>query len=728
MLETLNIFSKAPKWLSDCTTCQAIWRRLTDDKYTDEINLGSFEEALSTQCSTHKPLIQSFFEYVCAEGDYPTSKDVGFDEGYEGDSLQIRDTLSGRRFESWGLLLVKKSVPDHPGTGRKLDPDWVDLDILNKWKHTCLSSHGTKCENPLRIWHTRPAWLIDVGGKCLVPGTVAESYVALSYTYGRHTQIPIDAGTLAKLQEPQALESPQLSEYVAPIIRNAIYLTSAIGERYLWADALCITHHDRRITTEQLSLMGAIYANAVVTIIAADGDSESGLAGLKGISKSRQMNQKILPFRDEQLIVRNTELFDLYRGLPYYERGWIYQEYKMSQRRILFNRGELHWECQCSVWHEEMIPGAEIDKYVDTRLKLLLAGFCDDNALKSLIEEYNELTLRYDEDALPAISGLLSVISRSFEGGFLYGIPEMFFERGLCWKPSTSMFNLRRRVRSSRPEDTQLTPDGLPSWSWVGWQGEVSAGFNEATRVTVMDYIEETIPITEWYTSHSPTDPPSKWRRIRSTWYEKRDCYKDFAKPLPPGWTRHDTPAVSPWHGEPRLYPDGCDKYVFTHDAMPETSEGLPPEWYYPFPVIDIQETTPPVMPEQTQYLFCETTKARLSGYHGGDGNEVVFRSSLKEQIGTLYLVNNEFLPLFPKSLDDKGFEVDLVAVCKTRTYSKTFNEETGTFGLPLTNGNTYNVLWIEWKDGIAYRLASGQVDAGEWEKLDQERISLILG
>lgn len=81
--------------------------------------------------------------------------------------------------------------------------------------------------------------------------------------------------------------------------------------------------------------------------------------------------------------------------------------------------------------------------------------------------------------------------------------------------------------------------------------------------------LEETTPITQWYTSHSQTDPPEMWRRIRSTRYEDRDSYKDFNKPLLPGWTRHKAPETSTWNGGPHLYPDGCDEYAFTHELMP---------------------------------------------------------------------------------------------------------------------------------------------------------------
>lgn len=41
---------------------------------------------------------------------------------------------------------------------------------------------------------------------------------------------------------------------------------------YLWADALCVTHHDPKAASEQLRSMGAIYVNAVATIVATDGD------------------------------------------------------------------------------------------------------------------------------------------------------------------------------------------------------------------------------------------------------------------------------------------------------------------------------------------------------------------------------------------------------------------------------------------------------------------------
>ncbi|KAH7116513.1 hypothetical protein B0J13DRAFT_599977 [Dactylonectria estremocensis] len=694
MPESSKVAGKTPQWASDCKACQTIWQRFADPEFQDEVNFGTFEEALCTQCPTHKPLVQTFVDYIRTPPPTfprPESRDMGITKGVTGNSVGLFESIS-KLGCFYNLLLVKdNSDPGHAGTGRVLDPDWADLEVLNEWKKRCLTLHGSKCQNPMKIWPTRPAWLVDVEQKCLVPGQTPGNFVALSYTNGNREHGIINTNILANLQKPYSLDSPELSEYLTPVIQHAIYLTSVIGERYLWVDSLCISQSDRPSTVEQLKLMGAIYASAIVTIISADDDAESGLKGLK---------------------------------------GWTYQEYTMAQRRILFNRRELHWECQCSVWHEEMSLGVEADKYINQRLAVMLAGFPDLGALGHAISLYNKRKLRYGEDALPAISGLLSVLSRSFKGGFLYGLPEMFFEHALAWRPLWSHTSLRRRIRSDRAVESQLQPSGLPSWSWIGWQGLVTDGYGEAARINDRQHwIEETIPITEWYTSQSPSDPSSRWRRIRSTWYENRDSYKDFTKPLPPGWTRHDAPETGTFRGEAWLYPDGCKKYFFTHKDMPDTDQNMG-AWYYPFPVADIQESTPPFTPEQTQYLFCKTSRAQLTGYQEGDGNLVKLRNSLGEDVGKLHLHSEESLSIFPTigAEDEARLSVDLVAVCKMRKYSKTWNQGEKIYDLPFNKEDTYLVFWVEWKDGVAYRLANGRVQAAEWDKLDAEKVSLILG
>lgn len=714
----------------DCATCRNIKKLFYDPDNADTVNLGSFKNALSDPCAGHKSLVQAFVGN-CRESYIKTeSEDMGLHPGRGNRSVQIVQSVSNAG-AYWNLLLGNiASQQNHPGTGRILDPDWVDLEILRRWKHDCLTLHGKTCHNPMKMWHVRPAWLIDVKKRCLVQGDQPGAFVALSYTYGEYRGMNIDAGMLAALQEPMALDKPEIAQLVPPIIDHAIYLTSFIGELYLWADSLCVPHHDPEATQKELKMMGAIYASAIVTIVAADDDAKVGIRGLRGISKSRQMQQKVFQFGNEQLMVRNTGIFSLSGWLPYYDRGWTFQEFMMSSRQIIFNHKEIHWQCSCSVWHEELVYGAEVDKYINPRLNLILSGFPDLSALTHTICEYNTKTLRDEEDALPGVSGLLSVLSRSFRGGFLYGTPIMFFDRMLGWNPLWTHVNLQRRTRSKRPSDKRLTPSGLPSWSWIGWRGLVSGADSEAMGINNrLPQIEETIPITEWYTGPSPKTPSSERQRIMSTWFENRESSKDPSKPLPPGWTRHDAPKTGNFREEPFLHPDGCDRFIYKHHAMPldrDAYEG----WYYPFPVAEINDTTLPCMPEQTEYLFCDTIKVTLWGRQAGDGNAASLVNSQGKVVGALGLHNEDFLAQFPSgpSTESLGLQVDLVAIYKSRTYKRTWNDKEERYGLPITKEDDYVVLWVEWIDGVAYRLACGQVEAEAWDDLPHENISLVLG
>ena len=48
--------------------------------------------------------------------------------------------------------------------------------------------------------------------------------------------------------------------------------------------------------------------------------------------------------------------------------------------------------------------------------------------------------------------------------------------------------------------------------------------------------------------------------------------------------------------------------------------------------------------------------------------------------------------------------------------------------GLEGSKYEFYNVLWAEWKDGIAYRKGCGRVMKSAWEDEEREWIDLVLG
>ena len=647
---------------SDCEVCYSFRQTLASRSSSFSMKLGTFAEAMASECSVHLSLLKAILESVPSApnphsgidiASIYASKDVRIISPKKGNAPSVKLAVELKDFTIVldFVLMQEDSVPNHPGIGRRLDPKWVDLDILKKWKLECLRVHGPRCENPMKIQPARPAWLIDVESQCLVPGIAGDNFVALSYTWGDALGLRTHFADRVKFQEPGILRSPEIAENLAPTIQHVIQLTSLIGERYLWVDALCISHADREATKQQLNLMGAIYASAVVTIVTIDTNSKDGILGLRGISAPRKKKQQIVPFGEAKLLIRSTSQFALQTAAPYHERGWTYQEYQMSQRRMLFCRGELHWQCQCSAWHEELIFGAEPEIYRNPRPSTIFYGFPDLDTFISSRHRYNKRNLSYEEDALPGISGLLSIYSRAFPGGFIYGLPQMFFDKALGWRPNWgNNLDLKRRISSGRSSITQPLTSALPSWSWIGWQGWIDQISTEPIRFHHGEHrIEETIPITEWYTSESARDPPSRRRRITSSWFENRDRFKDLSRPLPDGWSRHEAPEQSDDY-QPHLYSEGCGKYVYKHCNMPDEIDC---SWYYPFPVADIQESTPFYSPEQTPYLFCNTKKAHLWAHQvtsRDEGGQILhLRNKTCSKIGLLRPHNDQQRQTFPK-------------------------------------------------------------------------------
>ncbi|KAJ3579494.1 hypothetical protein NPX13_g1071 [Xylaria arbuscula] len=737
MAEILPL-SGSPTEFTGCAICQSIWLRLTGHVPKEPTAFGSFEQGLSDGCPTHSPLLKAFRDYI-AESKFPSDwQDVG-----------IRNDSPPRLISSlkngglvWPLLLANiASAQDSVRQGRILDPDWIDVEFLKDCKRKCFETHREKCNNPMKISPVTPLLLIDVQQNCLVSGGDAGPYVALSYVWGNsgsQGRANVPYGILQQLSQPNGLDSIEAKPFLFPIVRRAIALTAMMGERWLWVDVLCVPQGNLDVAAKEINNMGAIFGGAVVTIASADGDAQSGLLGLQGVSPSRDLCQRIFPFGSEQIVVGTHDIFSLDHGSPYHDRAWTYQEFKMSPRTIWFKEKMVSWKCQCSVWHEEHMPDSSFPTYIDPRPQSILAGIPDAGSVSHILSNYNNRQLSYPEDALSGIQGFLSVLSRAFPGGFLI----VSYETGVIiigWHPFWGHTDLQRRVRSDRPNDALTGPSELPSWSWVGWQGLIDIG-SRYDALTFNDRcyrIAETIPIVTWYTGASPTD--SRRRKISPTFLEGIPKYKEARNTLPPGWTKFDAPPEGAWRGEPSIYPDGCGDYLYSHENILKLDKET--RFYYPFPVHDITEETPPRMPSQTAYLFCETKKAHLhakpmTGKRDLPSEMEAFIMDLRDDddtiVGKLHLHNEEQLSLLTGSnasdADVTGNKVELVAISKRREYAKTWREELKRYDHPITTENLYVVLWVEWVDNVAYRLASGTVEEQAWDKLNAENVSLILG
>jgi hypothetical protein len=612
-----------------------------------------------------------------------------------------------------GLIDVRTSEKEGPHSGEAstltadgvvLDPDWINIDTLRLWLQICDNQHGDKC----KVSSTAvgfPQWLVDVDQLCVVRAKPGDRYVALSYVRGQVACLRTLRDNLEALQVPGSISDTKA--IVPRTIQDSIRLTALLGEKWLWVDSLCIVQDDVESKHTQLEEMASIYANAYVTLIAANGwDANHGLRGIKGVTESRMLPPSGLKDIHESLQPYST---------VWYSRGWTLQELIFSRRKIMFQYQMAIWECSCSNWHEAS-DIHEISPIVPPFLRCTPMevkpnlDWPDLQQYMNLIRDYNDRHLTFPEDIIAGFSGVLRMLSSVFIGGFVYGLPEMFFDDALLWQPESPV---QRRVPSSR-----ASSQSLPSWSWAGWRGDIntdswSSGYirirTDPTEKMLRNssFRHLTRPVCQWSCGDG-----TAWRKIEIGHYKElhdRRRYIAKSKPLPPNWS---------------LEIDDSDNSSFVHTSMPWW------KFYYPVTIGAVENQA---VGNSGHLLSCRTRRLQLYlGSRGGPESVCSLRRLLNVDgrcCGFIRLnefsedTEQDFRPLqWPM-----GTRCDLVAISEGSNSSPPDPMVDLHGDWPYLK-EFYNVLWIEWVDGIAYRKALGKVAKNVWDSHPEEWIDVILG
>ncbi|KAF7951175.1 uncharacterized protein EAE97_002726 [Botrytis byssoidea] len=528
--------------LTTCATCERIIE-FSDIGIRQQIAiLGTVSSLIDTECPHRRwitkldpdgPAIQNFSKLKIS-----MSKSAS--------SIVLRPSRKetgslGRHFE-----FVREKNDEYPHSRRA---------------HLCDKNHGTACEYPgklTRMDAIQPTWLIDTVAGCLVPGP------------GKVTSICYNS------QE---------------------FYQKDLWQRYLWADTLCIVQDDAETLQTELNSIARVYTTSCITIVAADGiGANHGLRGFKGITPQRDFKQNVMSMTPPIKLIDHRNRIGK-TSYVYHSRAWTHQEYLGAKRRLIFENGTVYWECSASTWSEELIP--DIKPYKARKIDLLLpqelfvdTTFPDRKNMNSLLREFNQKNLTSPGDALAAFSGIQWGLSQIFEGGLLYGIPELFFEIGLMWNP----IGFGERRYSIRKEMSQL-----PSWSFLGWQ--VGARLTddcefEATSWKRAEYVKGfQKPVTTWYTmDHTKS---TNRRQITSTWYKYKILAENIKQVPLEGWmrTRFGWDCGDPAHLSTFAYSGDGQKYAYWHSNSPD-------RWYkYPIPVLDSKKQHPVQL--HTQFLYC---------------------------------------------------------------------------------------------------------------------------
>jgi Heterokaryon incompatibility protein (HET) len=505
----------------------------------------------------------------------------------------------------------------------------------------------------------------------LVPAEPQQRYLALSYVWGTEKALKTVKRNIDRLQRPGSIllttettsqdentassnaldscpDSTLEQEPVTPpkTIQDAIQLTRLIGEKFLWVDSLCIVQDDKEDVKMHLDGMGSIYANAYATIVAAVQTAFWGLRGIEHVTPPMDRKRALAAFLEspDSLHDKIRMLHDRLQACTWSRRAWTFQEQIFSRRLIILDYTEVSWICHCAVWFERM---PVIEGQCDNNREVVAQGFAfgvEPNLWEYAqhIEQYNRRDLTYPEDALNAMGGILTTLSSVFVGGFICGLPSMYFNAALLWYNKAP---LERRHARSRDAGIAMPP----SWAWAAWAGKTL--YREHAKKS-----NSVLPLVQWkYKANGDAD----WELIQSIEYE---------------------------------VPKGINTEL-AEELRSQDPKGIK------------KENSLIPIPDYPHLLFARPQRLFIHG---------------KEKYGDVLLLldggNGMLTACEPLNRATKPNDM----LCEVVAISVLTDAELGK--------EMYNVLWIEWKDGIAYRKGIGWISKAAWSSKPTERIDLILG
>jgi Heterokaryon incompatibility protein (HET) len=326
---------------------------------------------------------------------------------------------------------------------------------------------------------------------------------------------------------PEGKPASGLPKDIPLTIQDAIWVTKALGYRFLWVDKYCIDQDNESEKRQQCGLMGPIYAGSQITIFALGPDSNYGLPGVSSRPRFQQRQSTTIEryefvstMLDPQLSITQS---------VWSTRGWTYQEGLFSTRRLFFTDYQVYFECNAMNCAESFKSNLGIlhirsgqrfrayhraGKFVcgnSNQYSHLNVSRSKENHRKVdtirrcqyQIQQYSTRELTNKDDVLNAFAGIARFYARTTAKIVsLAGIPIPFpianlrdTERerldhltyALAWThrilslggpngkdPSNQSGPTRERVPWTLHGNPEPQPrEGFPSWSWAGWFGEI---------------------------------------------------------------------------------------------------------------------------------------------------------------------------------------------------------------------------------------------------------------
>lgn len=421
--------------------------------------------------------------------------------------------------------------------------------IIKRWIQHC-DDHHASCRDATHNASEMPRRLLWVSNADIFPDirvtpvSTGKRYIALSYCWGSaaeaSTQKKSTAATIADNELKISFQS------LPKTIQDAVSVSRELGIGYLWVDALCIIQDDDNDRNHEIARMGAIYANAYLTLSAsgashcAEGFLERplteycesdffkvplqlpGEGGPTLVKASRAGVRNIWSKENGNLFwFQNRELL--------HTRGWTFQETFLSPRLLIYTSLQPYWVCREAFWScgdpgpmeylrsvylQDMLELREMSDRQQKYMQTLPSDDPNSSAelwrWGTIIHWFSSRRLTLVEDKPLALHAVRDKFTRHDPSLQDYAL-------GL-FRSTAHMDLLWHTRHGADPQSEQLSE--FPSWTWMSFDGGVTCPFKyggpqESSMIKTHDEFEiETWPGCDRFGRLLPDSSPLKLRGI----------------------------------------------------------------------------------------------------------------------------------------------------------------------------------------------------------------------
>jgi hypothetical protein len=274
-------------------------------------------------------------------------------------------------------------------------------------------------------------------------------------------------------------------ENLPTTFKEAISACVELKYQYLWIDSLCIIQDNPADWQEQAAEMNMVYEKAVLSLCMAGSATPSEASFLL------RNTDLMLPLsltvtgqdgKERALHMVCENMFDVdVTCCRLRNRGWVFQEWFLAKRSLIFGSMQLWWHC-CEEVACETIPGGmsgtdifmpfkkETEAMKNRHLRRLKDQSHFQQYWWGLVGQFADTELTEEtKDRVIAFSGISRALGKlqNIEDQYVAGMWRCHLPQSLLW----FRFKIAETYRS-------LAGYKAPSWSWMSVDGPASLGIN----------------------------------------------------------------------------------------------------------------------------------------------------------------------------------------------------------------------------------------------------------